>query len=67
MYTHTHPSLLFSCQVVSNSFATPWTVARQAPLSYMHIYTYKHTYVYIHNTHTHTDTHTYIYTPTVVV
>ena len=25
--------LLFSCSVVSNSFATPWTVARQAPLS----------------------------------
>ena len=25
--------LLFSCQVVSKSFATPWTVARQAPLS----------------------------------
>ena len=23
----------FSCSVVSNSFATPWTVARQAPLS----------------------------------
>ena len=25
--------LLFSCQVVSDFFATPWTVARQAPLS----------------------------------
>ena len=25
--------LLFSCQVMSNSFATPWTVACQAPLS----------------------------------
>ena len=25
--------LLFGCSVVSNSFATPWTVARQAPLS----------------------------------
>ena len=25
--------LLFSCSVVSNSFATPWTVACQAPLS----------------------------------
>ena len=25
--------LLFSCQVMSSSFATPWTVARQAPLS----------------------------------
>ena len=26
-------SLLFSCQVVSDSFATPWTAAHQAPLS----------------------------------
>ena len=25
--------LLFSCKVVSDSFATPWTVAHQAPLS----------------------------------
>ena len=25
--------LLFSCSVVSDSFVTPWTVARQAPLS----------------------------------
>ena len=25
--------LLFSCSVVSNSFVTPWSVARQAPLS----------------------------------
>ena len=25
--------LLFSCSVVSNSFAIPWTVAHQAPLS----------------------------------
>ena len=25
--------LLFSCSVVSNSFATPWTVAHQTPLS----------------------------------
>ena len=25
--------LLFSCQVLSDSFATPWTVAHQAPLS----------------------------------
>ena len=25
--------LLFSCSVVSNSFATPWTIAHQAPLS----------------------------------
>ena len=25
--------LLFSCSVVSGSFATPWTVALQAPLS----------------------------------
>ena len=25
--------LLFSCQVVSKSFATPWTVACHAPLS----------------------------------
>ena len=25
--------LLFSCQVVSNSFVTPWTVACQIPLS----------------------------------
>ena len=25
--------LLFSCQLMSNSFVTPWTVARQAPLS----------------------------------
>ena len=25
--------LLFSCQAVSNSFVTPWTVAFQAPLS----------------------------------
>ena len=25
--------LLFSCSVVSDSFATPWTIARQAPLS----------------------------------
>ena len=25
--------LLFSCSVVSDSFATPWTVARQAPVS----------------------------------
>jgi len=25
--------LLFGCSVVSNSFATPWTVARQGPLS----------------------------------
>ena len=24
--------LLFSCQVMSDSFAIPWTVARQAPL-----------------------------------
>ena len=27
------PLLFFSCSVVSNSSATPWTVARQAPLS----------------------------------
>ena len=26
--------LLFSCQVVSDSFAAPWTVGRQAPLSF---------------------------------
>ena len=26
-------SLLFSHSVVSSSFATPWTIARQAPLS----------------------------------
>ena len=26
-------SLLFCCSVVSDSFATPWTVACQAPLS----------------------------------
>ena len=26
-------SLLFSCQVMSNSFATPWTAAHQVPLS----------------------------------
>ena len=25
--------LLFSCSVMSDSFVTPWTVARQAPLS----------------------------------
>ena len=25
--------LLFGCSVVSDSFATPWTVALQAPLS----------------------------------
>ena len=25
--------LLFSCSIVPNSYATPWTVARQAPLS----------------------------------
>ena len=25
--------LLFSCSFVSDSFATPWTVARQAPLA----------------------------------
>ena len=25
--------LLFSCQVMSDSFVTPWTVACQAPLS----------------------------------
>ena len=25
--------MLFSCSVVSDSFVTPWTVARQAPLS----------------------------------
>ena len=25
--------LLFNCKVVSDSFATPWTVAHQAPLS----------------------------------
>ena len=25
--------LLFSCSVVSNFFGTPWTVARQAPMS----------------------------------
>ena len=25
--------LLFSCKVVSDSFVTPWTIARQAPLS----------------------------------
>ena len=25
--------LLFSCSVTSSAFATPWTVARQAPLS----------------------------------
>ena len=25
--------LLFSCQVISDSFATPWTVPHQAPLS----------------------------------
>ena len=25
--------LLFSCQVISNSFATPWTVVHQVPLS----------------------------------
>ena len=25
--------LLFSCSVTSHSFETPWTVARQAPLS----------------------------------
>ena len=24
--------LLFSCSVVSNSFAIPWTITRQAPL-----------------------------------
>ena len=24
---------MFSCSVMSNSFATPWTVAHQAPLS----------------------------------
>ena len=26
-------SLLFTCQFMSNSFATPWTAAHQAPLS----------------------------------
>ena len=26
-------SLLFNCQVMSNSFSTPWTVAHQTPLS----------------------------------
>ena len=26
-------SLLFSCSVMSDSFVTPWTAARQAPLS----------------------------------
>ena len=25
--------LLFSCQTMSSSFVTPWTVAHQAPLS----------------------------------
>ena len=36
---NTHPlprgglGLVFSCSVVSDSFVTPWTVARQAPLS----------------------------------
>ena len=25
--------LLFSCKILSNSFATPWTVGLQAPLS----------------------------------
>ena len=25
--------MLFSCSVVSSSFATPWTITRQAPLS----------------------------------
>ena len=28
-----HSLLLFSCSVVSNSFATPWTVTHQAPLA----------------------------------
>ena len=28
-----YQTLLFSCQVMSNSFATPWTIARQASLS----------------------------------
>ena len=30
---HCAIQLLFSCSVVSDSFATPWTVFRQAPLS----------------------------------
>ena len=30
---YTGKSSLFSHSVVSNSFATPWTVAHQAPLS----------------------------------
>ena len=38
MYIHVStwpeaPLLLFSCSVVSDSFATPWTVDHQAPLS----------------------------------
>ena len=32
-YIYIHILLLFSCSVVSDSFVTPWTVARQAPLS----------------------------------
>ena len=28
-----HPSILFNCWVVSDSFATPWTIVRQAPPS----------------------------------
>ena len=33
MRLHTWLLLLFSHEVVSNSFVTPWTVAHQAPLS----------------------------------
>ena len=36
-YTHvwlqTYPLMLFGCSVMSHSFATPWTVAHEAPLS----------------------------------
>ena len=32
-YTHTTEFLLFSQQVISNSFAAPWTVVHQSSLS----------------------------------
>ena len=33
LYIHWRYGLLFTCQVMSDSFVTPWTVAHQAPLS----------------------------------
>ena len=33
LWTKKVPYLLFGHQVMSNSFVTPWTVARQAPLA----------------------------------